>query len=63
MQTASFAMDHRFAGMTSKTQSGRIPPAVLRFSDVTSPYFMLDATKSQLTRFQNDSTYFGRALR
>ncbi len=28
-----------------------------------SPYFMLAATKSQLTRFQNASTYFGRALR
>ena len=24
---------------------------------------MLDATKSQFTRFQNASTYFGRALR
>ena len=63
MLTASFAMDHRFAGMTSKTQNGRIPPAVLLFSAATSPYFMFEATKSQLTRFQNDSTYFGRALR
>ena len=26
-------------------------------------YFMFEATKSQLTRFQNASTYFGRRLR
>ena len=29
----------------------------------SSPQRMFCATKSQLTRFQNDSTYFGRALR
>jgi hypothetical protein len=31
--------------------------------DDNAAYFICDATKSQFTRFQNASTYFGRALR
>ncbi|MFD0322503.1 hypothetical protein [Lysobacter gummosus] len=36
-----------------------------RFGIAMTPgaYFRFEATKSQLTRFQNASTYFGRALR
>ena len=44
-------------------KKGRIAPAVFFSTDAAAGHFMLDATKSQFTKFQNASTYFGRALR
>ncbi len=38
-------------------------PGRFRSVRMLAAYFMFEATKSQLTRFQNASTYFGRALR
>ncbi len=43
-------------------ENGQLSLAVVVSAAVPN-HFMLEATKSQFTRFQNDSTYFGRALR
>ncbi len=42
---------------------GRVSPASFFFAESAACQRRFEATKSQLTSAQNDSTYFGRALR
>ncbi len=45
-------------------KGGRFAPAAVGNAAANRrDHFMFDATNSQFTRFQNASTYFGRALR
>jgi hypothetical protein len=71
MKTAGFPRPERI------NQNGRVPRpfgcrdeacayfalAYFKLAYFRLVYFRFEATKSQLTRFQNASTYFGRALR
>ena len=50
-----------FAGLTATKRPGF--PGRLHEAIAKLPQRMFEATKSQFTRFQNASTYFGRALR
>ena len=47
---------------TMKKQNGRFPGRSLDHQRIDTQR-MFDAAKSQFARFQNASTYFGRALR
>ena len=55
------ARDRAFRRDDGSQNKRPVSPAVCMARRI--PYFMFEATKSQFTRFQNASTYFGRALR
>jgi len=57
------AMSGATAAPSAKTKTAGIPRPFRDRNTDRSDYFICAATKSQFTRFQNASTYFGRALR